>query len=425
MAYGRGGRGDGGRDGEISMRIAARTLLASALALVWLAGAAAAAANYPFGSHRQPYAEGVLRPPVSPKAADKATAAFYDRWKRLYLEPGCTAGDWRVKADTNTGAWVVSEGQGYGMVIVAMMAGHDPEARAIFDGLHRYNRAHPSRNDPDLVAWAQDEDCKNILNPDSATDGDLDIAYGLLLADMQWGSSGDIDYAAEAGRVIDAIERRNLTPETRILNLGDWVTADLKRYYYGTRSSDWMLGHFRAFGERPGRGVWKRALSAHQRLIATMQRRYAPNTGLLPDFVVDTQAEPRPAPKGYLEARTDGSYSWNACRTPWRIGVDAATSGDPRSRAAARKMSRWIRGKTGGDPTRILDGYTLSGSPMERGNDLAFIAPFAVAAMLDPDGQAWLDALWREIVSRPASDYYADSIKLMSMLALSRNWLTP
>ena len=407
------------------MRTVLHCLLAPALALLWLAGAAAAGPpNYPFGSHRQPYAAGVLSPGVTPAAADRATADFYDAWKRRYLEPGCVAGDWRVKADTYSGAWVVSEGQGYGMVIVALMAGHDPAARAIFDGLHRYNKRHPSRHDPDLLAWAQNADCENILNADSATDGDLDVAYGLLLADMQWGSAGDVDYAAEAAKVIAAIERRNLNPETKIVNLGDWVTAsDPPRYYYGTRSSDWMLGHFRAFAKR--QPVWTRALAAHQRLIATLQSRYAPHTGLLPDFVVDTQATPRPAPRGYLEARTDGSYSWNACRTPWRIGIDAATSGDPRSRAAALKMSRWIRARTKGDPKRIAASYSLAGSPIERGNDMAFIGPFAVAAMLDRGGQAWLDALWREMVERPPSEYYGDSLKLMSMLALSRNWLTP
>jgi len=40
---------------------------------------------------------------------------------------------------------------------------------------------------------------------DSATDGDLDIAYALLLADNQWGSSGSVDYKAEALAVLSDI----------------------------------------------------------------------------------------------------------------------------------------------------------------------------------------------------------------------------
>lgn len=44
----------------------------------------------------------------------------------------------------------------------------------------------------------------------SAFDGDADIAYGLILADRQWGSEGAIDFRGEAlakleGRPIVAI----------------------------------------------------------------------------------------------------------------------------------------------------------------------------------------------------------------------------
>ena len=43
----------------------------------------------------------------------------------------------------------------------------------------------------------------------SATDGDMDIAYSLLLADKQWGSDGEIDYLKQGKKVIDAIMERN------------------------------------------------------------------------------------------------------------------------------------------------------------------------------------------------------------------------
>lgn len=399
--------------------------VALALCLAVVSGAALAAGpKLPFGSHREVYAAGMLRPSGGQTAADRATAAAYDLWKSRYLERGCGAGEYRVAADTGE-AWVVSEGQGYGMLIAVMMAGHDPDAQAIFDGLHRYNRRHPSQNDRRLVAWAQDADCNDILNADSATDGDLDIAYALLLAHRQWGSEGAIDYAAAARTVMAALWRRNVNRSTRLVNLGDWVTPSSKRYAGGTRSSDWMLGHFRAFTETAGGARWASVLEAHQDAIATMQADSAPKTGLLPDFMVAEDGSIEPAPPFYLEAKSDGSYSWNACRTPWRIGIDAAMSGDPRSIAAVRRMSRWMRSTAKGDPARIRDGYTLAGRVIEGGNDLAFLAPFAVAAMADPGAQRWLDALWREMTRRGPEGYYGDSIRLLAMLAVSRNWLTP
>ena len=42
------------------------------------------------------------------------------------------------------------------------------------------------------MAWAQNQSCQNVSGPDSATDGDLDIAYALLLADRQWAINGAI-----------------------------------------------------------------------------------------------------------------------------------------------------------------------------------------------------------------------------------------
>lgn len=391
--------------------------------LLLLCGAAGAAPNYPFGSHRQPYVSGTLGPGVGQASADQATAAFYATWKSRYLVPGCTSGDYRVKADTAT-AHTVSEGQGYGMLIAVMMAGHDPDAQVLFDGLHRYNRRHPSTANPDLLAWAQDAQCRNVGGASSATDGDLDIAYALLLADLQWGSGGTIDYAGEARRVIDAIRTSNIHPSSRLVNLGDWVHPGSPQYYNATRSSDWMPGHFRAFAAGRG-GDWSSILDDHQTLLGRMQRDFAPTTGLLPDFIVDAHLDPRPAPPHFLEADTDGTYSWNAGRVPWRIGIDAAVSGDIRSRDAARRLSQWIRAHTDGDPTRIRAGYRLDGTPSFEYSSMFFTAPFAVAAMNDPGAQAWLDRLWNQMAASSGYDYYSDSVQLLSMLAVSNNWLRP
>ncbi len=181
------------------------------LAMFGIAGVAHAQ-NHPFGSHHQAYHSSTLSVSAGTAAADKATADFYWQWKSRYVETGCQSDEYRIVAGTNDGAYVVSEGQGYGMLIAVMMAGADPQAREIFDGLHRYNRRHPSQNNPDLVAWAQDSNCRDILDHDSATDGDLDIAYALLLAHKQWGSSGSINYASEATRVLNAIAKSNVNP---------------------------------------------------------------------------------------------------------------------------------------------------------------------------------------------------------------------
>src|SRR4029079_11723661 len=140
------------------------------------------------GSHPQPLAAGTLQPRGGAAALDRATADACAAWPARCREAGGERWQLRVRAGPDAPAHVVSEGQGYGMVVVALMAGHDPEARARFDGLTRYLLAHQSHTDGRLMAWAQDARCRDVQGPDSATDGDLDAAFGLLLADAQWGS---------------------------------------------------------------------------------------------------------------------------------------------------------------------------------------------------------------------------------------------
>ncbi|MEU9106207.1 glycosyl hydrolase family 8 [Streptomyces xanthophaeus] len=385
------------------------------------------AANVPFGSHTFPYAPGTIKVSGNQAANDAKVVAYYQQWKAAFVTSDCANGAWSAIASTDADHPYVAEGQGYGLTILATMAGADPDARTSFDRVLRYVLDHPSGIDPDLHAAEQNSNCQSVNGGDSATDGDLEIAYALLLADRQWGSNtGAHDYKALAVRRINAIKRSELVSATHLMNLGDWALHEAQ-WETVSRTSDWLPGHFRAFKKATGDATWDTVRDKHQTLIADLQSRYAPSTGLLPDFVVDTKTSPRPAPGEVLESPLDGAYSWNACRDPWRIGVDALTTGDSRSLAAVRKMNAWIKQTTGGNPDNIRQGYQLDGAAAgEPGSSVAFIAPFAVAAATDPGSQAWLDALWNELGATPLDpgSYYGSSIQLQVMIAITGNhWL--
>ncbi len=85
------------------------------------------------------------------------------------------------------------------------MAGYDANAKAQFDGLYHWYKNYPSIVNSTLMSWRQKNPNCQDNGFDSATDGDMDIAYGLLLADKQWGSNGAINYLQEAQNVINAI----------------------------------------------------------------------------------------------------------------------------------------------------------------------------------------------------------------------------
>src|SRR5207245_10655247 len=114
----------------------------------------ASAPAHPFGSHQYPYAQSTLKPGGAQDALDTAVKNYYmNTWKAKYVKQGCGPNRYFIEADADptNKADIVSEGQGYGMVVMALMAGADPEARTIFDGMYHYMREHASTNTPDLM----------------------------------------------------------------------------------------------------------------------------------------------------------------------------------------------------------------------------------------------------------------------------------
>ncbi|WP_086844602.1 glycosyl hydrolase family 8 [Amycolatopsis kentuckyensis] len=369
-----------------------------------------------------PYVPGTLRPSVSQATQDAALQKYYDFWKKNFLTTKCGTGTYAVLSKDADHAFV-AEGEGYGMTISAMMAEKDPQARSIVDGILKFVKAHPSVNNRDLHAAEQDANCKSVNGSDSATDGDLEIAYGLLIADKKWGSGGAVNYKAEAVRIINAIKKSEVNGTTKFTLLGDW--GNDAEYRNSSRSSDWMPGHLRAFATATGDSFWTSVRTRSETAVSQLQSSYAPNTGLLPDFVVNTNTTPKPAPADFLEGPYDGKYSWNACRDPWRLGADAISAPGSAAAAQVRKMNTWIKSATAGDPAKIQSGYSLSGSKTESGQHPCFTAPFAVAAMTDPGSQAWLDKLWTAVSSwsPDATDYYGTGITVQVLLILSGNYV--
>jgi endo-1,4-beta-D-glucanase Y len=371
-----------------------------------------------------PYVAATIRPTAPQAVQDAAVRTYYTAWKSAFLRRDCGAGTVQVYSPDAAYPYV-AEAQAYGLVITVSMAAEDPDAKALFDGILRYVVAHPSVNNPDLMAAEQDSDCTDAGGANSATDGDLDIAYALLLAAKRWGGSAEFDYGQLALKRIRAIKKSEVHPASKLMLLGDWSKPADPPLYRTSRTSDWIVHHFRAFKNATGDDDWDAIRVAHQQAISSLQTRYSPATGLLPDFVRTTQRGVEPVDGKVLESDHDGDYHFNACRDPWRIGLDAITSGDASSVTAVRKINAWAKAVTGGDPDRLGTGYTLAGLRYGEGANNAFWAPRAVAAMSDPGSQDWLDALWVKMAGNSVSpdNYYGVTVQLQVMLIVSGRYL--
>ncbi|MCX6967004.1 MAG: glycosyl hydrolase family 8 [Verrucomicrobia bacterium] len=388
----------------------------------------------PFPQHTA-YVAGTIRPAAKSQAElDEAVLSFYRVWKKKYLRSTgegeryvfCNAEKSFEPKNTHS----VSEGHGYGMLAAVLMAGADPEAHADFDGMYRFFRAHPAENHRDLMAWRQVLRGNQLIEDsdgrDSATDGDLDIACALLMADRQWGSRGGIDYRKEALKVIAAIRSAETDPQRHTLTLGSWVDSESPQWG-GLRPSDFMPVHLKAFAAASGDRAWTQITDATYGILKDLVTAYSPQTGLPPDFIQHKKGAYLPAPPRFLESRNDGCYSYNACRVPWRLGTDYLLTGDARARAFLEPLNAWIQKETGGDPGKINAGYRLDGKFLGEDDSVAFVGPLAVAAMIDPARQHWLDALWADLLQRKPEreDYYGNSVKLLTMIVISGNWWQP
>jgi len=384
------------------------TYIILALALASLSAPAAVTRPFPQAENRTGYG---LRPDnLTPAQINSAVSNYYFTiWKPNYLAASTkVSGDYKIKF--NSSGETVSEAMGYGMLIMVYMAGADPDAKNYFDGLNRFRQRYPSSLNPNLMCWKIPAN-EAAVSDDCATDGDLDMAFALLLAHKQW---GDTNYFAQASQLLRAISN-SLVRADFSLRLGDWNSAAGQ-----TRPSDFMPAHFRSFYEATGNGFWTNVENQCYAILDQLQTNYAAATGLIPDFATNNNVTWKPARPGFLEGPNDGFYNYNACRVPWRIGWAACQYNSPRARQILSRFMAWAVPHCT-NAASFKAGYQLDGTDISGNNyDTAcFISPTGISAMATTN-QPWLNGAFSYAKNRHEG-YYEDSVSLLSMLVMSGN----
>lgn len=391
--------------------------------------------------------EEVVEPELSKEElAIKNMQEFYDTWKSGYLRQDKYVTDetqYYVKyvMDEYKGTQfsvpqTVSEAHGYGMLIVANMADYDPEAKEIFDGFVRFYNAHRSSIGPHLMSWMQADNGEALIDGaddgemedgdgDSATDGDMDVAYALLLADKIWGSDGEFNYKEFAVDMINDIMEYDVNHDTWMTNLGDWAydSEPGDKFYGGTRPSDFIMTHMPAFAEATGDDRWIQVYDATYEVIEQFIDEY--KTGILPDFMMlDENGKYVPASPFYLEESTDGAYSYNSCRTPWRIGLDYKLTGNEHSKHFVDTLNSTMMDLCKDNPNAIVAGYSIDGQIKSTEETLCFTAPFLVIGDIETT-EEWETKLRKKIINRPRGGYYGDSIKMICLIIDADSYMVP
>ena len=355
---------------------------------------------FPFPQNKKP---GMCNLTTVPNAATAAQAA-YGFFKQTFVTSTGAGAGLRVRRPQNQDD-TVSEGIGYGMIAAAYMAD-----RPVFDGLWTYAKAHLNKNG--LMSWRLNAGGTPI-DAGSATDGDVDIAWGLIMGSNQWSSP---EYLAAAKTMINNIRAWCVGPDGMLKPGDGWGGTPL------TNPSYFPPSYFRVFAAVTGDNNWKGAI---------LDRNYAileavsGDKGLVPDWttnaaVVNT-GNVHPMPNG-ATLFDNSSYGYDAARTPWRIALDYCFNEEPRAKAYLDKVGAFFNGL---GASNIGDKYSLSGQQTSGNKNMAFIGPAGVSGMANSSHQALVDGAFTYGNTNNGGDaaYFPQTLRVLSMLMMSGNFV--
>lgn len=308
---------------------------------------------------------------LAPQTAQASQATtWYKQWKKTYVG-GKTQK--YVKAN-DTQAY--SEGQGYGMLATVLAAKKGANTHTTYNQMYRYYRAHRISSSNPLMEWRQTKQGSKMVSNggdrNSATDGDLDIAYSLILADKKWGSK-TVNYKQAAKNLLKAIKKNEINQTTYLPKMGNWATSSYDQSKL--RTADLMTGYFKTFAKYTHDSFWTKVASHSQTAVKKLSARH--KTGLFPDFIRATGGSIKlSAVKAYqVEGASDNQYGYNATRVPWRLAQTYKMTKDATTKKSLKKQLTFFNKKK-----HITAVYTLSGKAVNSYQNTAFTAPVNYAA---------------------------------------------
>jgi endo-1,4-beta-D-glucanase Y len=314
-------------------------------------------------------------------------AAEWAIYRQRFLQP-----DGRV-LDTGNAGISHSEGQGWGLILAAA-AGDRPA----FDQIRAWSRRILKRPRDNLHAWRFRPDAVPAVDdPNNATDGDLYIAWGLLLAHARWRHDPFLVEALAIADDVLRLTRRNLdgmrvllpgatgfeTPEGTILN-----------------PSYVVLPAFAALHRVAPQAGWD--LLAQDGLVLLRQARFGA-WGLSPDWVLRPRGAEAPLA---MPHRWPPRFSYDAVRVPLLLGW----AGETRHPALLGAHGFWSDPRWR-EPPAWADLVTgrVAEDPATPG--MRAIAAFVAARLAGADAPVALPGV------EQSPDYYSASLTMLTRLA--------
>jgi hypothetical protein len=241
------------------------------------------------------------------------------------------------------------------------------------------------------------------------------MAWALLMADKQWGTSSTLGaYLPIAQAQIGHIWASEVF-QSKLPNLGDatgwgdWNTLNISYF---------APAYYREFAIVDPNDDWAATIQTTYDTIKNNLNATNGNqtNGLVPGFSNSMGGAPA------LTAASTFTYQYDACRTPFRIGLDWCINGEPQAKAYVALTSQFFSGI---GVTKTVDGYQLNGSPMGTAPSSPFMGPAGVGGMSNSTYSTLTQDAYAFLLTNPqqGGQYYAESWTVLSLVMMSGNFL--
>lgn len=346
-----------------------------------------AAVNYPYPQEKA-YAYGTYVSGISAKVKNRFDAFM----SKYYEESGNMA---RIKFDQD--AYTVSEGIGYGMIMMVYFSSNETSYQSQFDKLWAYYNNWLNSNG--LMHW-KIQGFNNVDQQNAATDAEFDVAFALAMAYYQF---GDEKYKTAASNLIAKI--RTYEMESNGLHKpGDmWNTYRNPSYV--------SPAAFELFKNFDDASFWSKALSANYSLLKKNQN----STTGLPSGWSDDSGNPVGGNTGYI------AYDYDAPRAPWRWAWSYAWYGHSDAATLLSKLAPWVSNRGSASklkvPMNLNDGSDYGSAY----SNATAIGPLTCTMLYSSTYAGKLSSYSSALLGKGSETYFNDAMQVLSGLLLSGN----
>ncbi|MBN1577083.1 MAG: hypothetical protein JW913_11050 [Chitinispirillaceae bacterium] len=314
----------------------------------------------------------------------------YDKWLKTALTT-CSSD----KLYINAGGEYKVEAIGFAAFIFAYMGDS-----ARFASTYNFYKSNLTTAAGGMMGWHGS--CSGPAAQGGATDGDVDVAFGLIIASWQWPDAG---YLEKAKAVITVLKKMVVNCKSAD---GDSILALTMGYNWGgcsmTDISYYNPAAFREYakviGNAEDSAMWvKLADDTYTILNAGANA----TTGLVPD-------------RQSVTGSPQGNYADDACRTPWRITLDYLWNGNEKAKEWCIKLSNFAYNL---GIKKVSGSFSLSGQPGGT-HESKYFGGFAIAAMAN--SQEMVDEFAAEMKNLNDSwNWFTYVLKFCYLITLTGN----